>query len=140
MKKIILLFTIFFLSNLSFGQCKEFTNQKVIPLLGDYLPTGKYHALVLREGEEILIFKTLNKGINYRFVVMSEDAIPQPMFKIVDWENNIIFDNQKHGNTNKFDYICPITQRVKIIISVPISSTQTKNIKTGCVSLAIGIK
>ena len=79
MKKILLILLFAFSNAIIYAQCKEFTNQTVIPKLNDYLPTGKYHAMTLREGEEILIFKTLNKGIKYRFVVMSDANIPQPI-------------------------------------------------------------
>lgn len=140
MKKILLILLFAFSNAIIYAQCKEFTNQTVIPKLNDYLPTGKYHAMTLREGEEILIFKTLNKGIKYRFVVMSDASIPQPIFKIVDWENNLIFDNQKNQNTNTFDYNCPLTQRIKIVIAIPVSSNNSQNIKSGCVSMVIGIK
>ncbi len=140
MKKILLTATILFIGIFAtFAQCKNFTNQTVVPELGDYLLTGKYHSLKLSEGEEILIFKTINKGINYRFVIMSDDNIPQPQFMIIDWENNLIFDNTEHGNAISFDYSCNKTQRIKIVIKVP-RSTETPQINEGCVSLVMGIK
>ncbi len=140
MKKILLTATILFIGFFEiFAQCKSFTNETVVPALGDYLLTGKYHALKLSEGEEILIFKTINRGINYRFVVMSDDNIPQPQFMIIDWENNLIFDNTEHGNTNSYDYVCQKTQRIKIVIKVP-RSTEQPQINEGCVSLVMGIK
>ena len=49
------------------AQCKQFSELEVMPLLGDYIISGRYNTLKLREGEEILIFKTLSKGIDYRW-------------------------------------------------------------------------
>lgn len=140
MKKflVIILFA-FFTVNISFSQCREFTHSEVVPKLENFLLTGKYHSMKLSEGEEILIFKTVNRGLTYRFVVMSEDAIPQPHFSITDWENNVIFDNQKNNNSNVFDYNASKTQRIKIIIKVP-KSTSNSSIKEGCVGLVIGVK
>jgi hypothetical protein len=140
MKKI--LFTLIFLyisANFAFTQCREFTHAEVVPKLGDFLLTGKYHAMSLSEGEEILIFKTVNKGLTYRFVIMSEKTIPQPHFLITDWENNLIYDNSKDNYSNIFDYKCIKTQRIKIVIKVP-KSSNTPGIHEGCVSLVMGIK
>lgn len=140
MKKILFTFFLLSLNILIFAQCKDFTDKEVLPKLKDYLPTGKYHAMTLSEGEEILIFKTINRSIKYRFVIMSDNNIPQPKFKIIDWDNNLIFDNEKKNNTNIFDYNCDKTQRIKIVITIPKSSSTHTNIKSGCVSLVIGIK
>lgn len=140
MKKIILTLTIaIFVFSYGYSQCREFTHSEVVPKLEDFLLTGNYHSMKLREGEEILIFKTINRGLSYRFVVMSEEQIPQPHFMITDWENNIIYDNSKDNNSNVFDYKAVSTQRIKIIIKVPKSSS-TSNNKEGCVGLVMGVK
>lgn len=140
MKKIILIFTISILFiTASFAQCREFTNNEVVPKLGDFLLTGKYHSMKLAEGEEILIFKTINRGLTYRFVVMSENSIPQPHFMIIDWDNNVLYDNETDNNSNIHDLICDKTQRIKIIIKIPRSSS-APTINEGCVGLVMGIK
>ncbi len=140
MKKILLNFVlVFLLANSLFAQCREFTHNEIIPKLGDFLLTGKYHSMKLSEGEEILIFKTVNRGLTYRFIVMSESVIPQPHFIITDWDNKVIYDNSKNNNSVIFDYKADMTQRIKIIIKVPKSSSGT-NIKEGCVGLVMGVK
>ncbi|MBN2664314.1 MAG: hypothetical protein JXR68_11745 [Bacteroidales bacterium] len=140
MKKIILIFvfSILFVPSI-FSQCREFTNNEVVPKLGDFLLTGKYHSMKLAEGEEILIFKTINRGLTYRFVVMSENQIPQPHFMIIDWDNNVLYDNQTDNNSNVHDLICDKTQRIKIIIKIPRSSS-SPGVNEGCVGLVMGIK
>lgn len=140
MKKTILILIFFsFIFSYSYSQCRDFTHDEVVPKLGDFLLTGKYHSMKLREGEEILIFKTVNRGLAYRFVVMSQSVIPQPHFMITDWENNVIYDNSKDNNSAIYDYQPKTTQRIKIIIKIPKSSNKT-NIKDGCVGLVMGVK
>lgn len=140
MKKLLLIvsFAIFIVST-GISQCREFTNNNVVPKLDDFLLTGKYHSMKLAEGEEILIFKTINRGLTYRFVVMSENNIPQPHYKIIDWENNLIYDNENDNNSNVHDINCDRTQRIKIIIKVPNSNSNSNNAE-GCVGLVMGIK
>lgn len=140
MKKIILLFFAIIISTtVTLSQCRNFTVEKIIPNLDDFLLTGKYHSMMLGEGEEILIFKTINKSLTYRIVVMGDQNIPQPNFALIDWDNKLIFDNKDNNNTTTFDYKCNKTQRIKIIIKVPKTTDMTK-MGEGCVGLVIGIK
>jgi hypothetical protein len=141
MNKIVVFFiSLIFSCTYGFSQCRNFTLEKVVPKLNDYLLTGKYHSLQMAEGEEIMIFKTLSKGLAYRFVIMSDKNIPQPHFTILDWNNNVIFDNEKNNYTTSFNYKCKTTERIKIIIKVPKSTQSNIQPKEGCVSLVIGIK
>ena len=137
MKKILIVIIILFIGFDVFSQCREFTMNKVVPKLGDFLLTGKYHAMVLTEGEEILIYKTVNKDIKYRFVIGHDKIIPTPEFYIIDENNKILFNNEKKKTT--FDYRFGKTERIKIIIKVPETDTPPPK-PEGCVSLIIGIK
>ncbi len=137
MKKILTVIIILFSGIYAFSQCREFTMNKVVPKLDDFLLTGKYHALVLTEGEEILIYKTVNKGINYRFVLGYDESLPTPEFYIIDENNKIIFNNEK--NKTVFDHKFGKTERIKIIIKVPETDTPPPK-PEGCVSFIIGIK
>jgi len=140
MKKIILIsvFSIL-ISGIGFSQCREFTHQSVIPELGDFLLKGKYHSMKLAEGEEILIFKTINRGLTYRFIVKSASEIPQPHYSIIDWDNNVLYNNEDDNNSNVHDFKCDKTQRIKVVIKIPKSSS-TPSVSEGCVSLVMGIK
>ncbi len=139
-KKLLILLFFSFIFASGFAQCRDFTTKKVVPELKDFLLTGKYHSLKLAEGDEILILKTLNKGLIYRFVVMGEPNISKPQFILLDWNNKVIFDNQNKNYVDYFDYKCKQTERVKIVIKVP-ESTDKKHInQEGCVSLVMGIK
>ena len=126
------------LPSVSQAQCKEFSEKEVMPLLGEYIVSGRYNTLKLREGEEILIFKTLSKGIDYRIIVKCVDSLATNLhFTITDWEDNTIYDNQTQGY--KWDYKSEKTQRIKINVSVPKTSEQPP-LKEGCMTVITGIK
>ena len=137
MKKILIAIIILITGFNAFSQCREFTMNQVVPKLGDFLLTGKYHAMVLTEGEEILIYKTVNQGIQYRFVIGYDQNLPTPEFYIINENNKILFNNEKKKTT--FDYKFGKTERIKIIIKVPETDTPPPK-PEGCVSLIIGIK
>ncbi|MBQ5576287.1 MAG: hypothetical protein IIT37_09605 [Bacteroidales bacterium] len=133
--------TIIFLMALPSGsqaQCKQFSETEVMPLLGEYIVSGRYNTLKLREGEEILIFKTLSKGIDYRIIVKCVDSLAANLhFTITDWEDNTIYDNQSQGY--KWDYKSEKTQRIKINVSVP-KTSENPPLKEGCMTVITGIK
>ncbi|MCQ2976021.1 MAG: hypothetical protein MJ211_14565 [Bacteroidales bacterium] len=125
----------------SSAQCKEFTEEKVLPLLEDYVISGRYNSIKLYEGEEILIFKTLSKGINYRFVVKGDDEIPKDIeFNVESWEGDKIYSNKSNNFNSIWDFQCNKTQRIKIFVKVPLVSKANTEPKRGCVTLLCGIK
>jgi len=122
----------------SMAQCKQFSEIEVMPLLGEYIVSGRYNTLKLREGEEILIFKTLSKGIDYRIIVKCVDSLANNLhFTIKDWEDNTIYDNQTKGY--KWDYKSDKTQRIKINVFVP-KTSEKQPLKEGCLTVITGIK
>ena len=139
-KKLLILLFLSFIFASGFSQCRNFTTKKVVPQLKDFLLTGKYHSLKLAEGDEILILKTLNKGLIYRFVIMGESNLLKPEFILLDWNNKVIFDNENKDYIGHFDYKCKKTERVKIVIKVPESTAKNHISQEGCVSLVVGIK
>ncbi len=138
MKKIIftLVFSLFVFSY-GYSQCKEFVMNEVFNELDDFLLTGKYHSMELSEGEEVLIFKTVNQGLQYRFIIKGDNNISQPNFLIVNNENNVVFNNYSKDGGCMFDFKPNETQKIKIIIKIPKSSKTSTN---GCVGLVIGVK
>ena len=139
--KIALLFVFLtILPLLSIAQCREFTEEKAIPLLGDYILSGRYHSLKLTEGEEILIFKTVNRGLKYRFIIIGAEELPKNIeMKITDWNDVLIYNNKDDKYNNVFDFENKKTQRIKIYIYVPKPKDNSDRIK-GCVGLVIGFK
>ncbi len=138
MKKIFLIL-LFLVPIITYAQelnCKKFTKNSAIDLLGDFILSGRTHSLELAEGEEVVVFKTVSRNLVYKFVVIADKHIPQPRFLIADWDNNIIFDNAKHNFQDTFVFPCDKTQRIKIWIKVPGKDAN----KRGCVSLVVGVK
>ncbi len=134
---LILLFTIISATYI-WGQCRQFTEEKVVPEVGDYILTGRYQSFKLSAGDQILIFKTLNRNIKYKFIVQGDEQLPpQVHFVIKDWNDKIIFDNSKDNYSHVFEYLSDKPQRIKIYISVPKISDDAA---TGCVALVIGMK
>lgn len=126
------------LPSISQAQCKDFSEKVVMPMLGEYIVSGRYNTLKLREGEEILIFKTLSKGINYRIIVKCVDSLATNLhFTITDWEDNTIYDNGSQSFV--WDYKSEKTQRIKINVFVPKTSEQPP-LKEGCMTVITGIK
>lgn len=126
------------LPSISQAQCKDFSEKEVMPMLGEYIVSGRYNTLKLREGEEILIFKTLSKGIDYRIIVKCVDSLATNLhFTITDWEDNTIYDNGSQGFS--WDYKSEKTQRIKINVFVPKTSEQPP-LKEGCMTVITGIK
>lgn len=145
MKKFALIFALLTFSALlptqGKAQCKEFTENEVLPLLEDYVISGRYSAVKLYEGEEILIFKTLSKGISYRFIVKGDSELPpQIEYSIEDWDGEKIYNNKNDDLKSVWDYECDKTQRIKIFIKVPAVTKENAEPKRGCVTILSGIK
>jgi len=143
MKKIKILFLTIFLTS-SFiwveAQCRQFTQDEVVPMLDDYILSGRYNSLKMYEGEELLIYKTLTKDISYRFIVKSQEDLPKNInMKITTWNDEEIYDNKNNKYNPVFDYKNEKTQRVKIFIYVPKAKEGAEE-KSGCVGLVIGLK
>lgn len=139
-KNIIFIALIFLLLPIfSNAQCKEFTEETAIPMLGDFILSGRYNSIKMAEGEQMLIFKTLNKGITYRFIICGADELPKDIeFEILDWDDEQIYNNRVDDYSKIWDYKSEETQRIKIVIKIP-EEGKTEGEK-GCVSLLTGIK
>ncbi len=137
--KILIIITILVvITSYIWGQCRQFTEKEVIPKIGDYLLTGRYHSFVMSEGDQILIFKTLSRNIKYKFIVEKEPSLPVNVhFVVKDWQGHVIYDNGKNNFSDSWEYLSKKPQRIKIYISIPKVNTDPTN---GCVSLVIGMK
>ncbi len=126
------------------AQCNEFTENEVLPLLNDgndnFIISGKYNSVKLNEGDDMLIFRSLPKGITYRFIAKADNSMPKDVFFVVEsWQGDTIFDSSKNGFPPYFDYENrKNNQRVKIYVKVPI--TGNKPSANGCVTVVTGIK
>ncbi len=134
---LIILFSLFFNVPAN-SQCRNFTEQQLIPQLGDFLLNGRYHSFLLQEGDEIMILKSLSTGIKYKFVFGVAQELPQNIIIVIkDWQNHIIFDNRIKRFSKTFVIQPQKAMRIKIYIKIPQINDPPKK---GCVGLVIGMK
>ena len=141
MKKNIFIIALLFIivPVISNAQCKDFTKETAMPLLEDFILSGRYNSIKMAPGEQMLIFKTLNKGITYRFIICGVDELPNNIeFEVLDWDDNILYNNEDDDYSKTWDYKNSKTQRIKIVIKVPDEGDE--DAEKGCVTLLTGIK
>ncbi len=134
---------IFFISvgnNLN-AQCLTFAKKVGKPKLGNFVHDGNYNATILGAGETAELYKTFFKGQKYRIAVSKIDNLPNIHFRLVDENNNILFDNKDHDFIDVWDFSVETTQTLVIKLKVldDYASDETNTIK-GCVSVLFGIE
>jgi len=138
--KIISILLLIFIPIYGFTQCQEYTEKEVLPLLGDYMQSGRYNSMKMYEGDEMVVYKSLSKGISYRFVVAcSAELSPYVEFNVVDWDNKKLFSNKTSDHSNVWDYLSVSSGRIRIIIRIPVTS-KSDQLKKGCVGMISGFK
>lgn len=126
------------------AQCKEFNENEAMPLLYDnatdeqFMLSGRYNTVKLCEGDDMLVFKSLAKGLKYRFIVKGDKTLPQDINMVIEsWDGDIIYDNKDHNYESAWSYANKKTQRVKIYIKVP--KTNAGSSTSGCLSFITGL-
>ena len=131
------LFVMVFSSQNALAQCKAFVKSSCLPQLAPYIHDGSYQAVVMSEGEEAEVYKTIFAGQQYRLFICSEDALPNIEFVVSDIRRTILFDNRKNGNVKVWDFKAEASQQIKITIRVP--KPQKEEIVFGCVGVLFGL-
>ncbi|NPA37993.1 MAG: hypothetical protein GXO47_14215 [Chlorobi bacterium] len=121
------------------AQCFSFAKGVCKSKLSGYVHDGNYNATILSEGETAEIYKTFFKGQSYRVAVCKVDSLPDVYFKIIDGENNILFDS-KTQETNIWDFDMKTTQQLIVQVKVSEKVPDSKVKTSGCVSVIFGIK
>ena len=123
------------------AQCKAFVKTGCLPNLSLYIHDGSYQAVVMSEGEEAEIYKTIFAGQQYRLHVCSDDNLPDIEFVISDIQRNILFDNRKNNYTKQWDFKSTTSQQIKVTIRVPKTKkgAQEKELTFGCVGILFGL-
>lgn len=134
------LLTIFCLSNSTeaSAQCREFVKFECIPHLQPYLHDGNYQSLIMAEGEEAEIYKTVFGGMQYRLMICTAEGLPQPQFVVTDIHRKVLFDSSTNG-ASSWDFATKNGQQLKISIKLPRPSASTTP-REGCVGILFGIK
>jgi hypothetical protein len=124
------------------AQCKAFVKSTCLPQLAPYIHDGSYQAVMMSEGEEAEVYKTIFAGQQYRLFVCTDDALPSVEFVVSDIHRNILFDNRKNGNVKMWDFKPDASQQIKVTIRIPKSKkqgTSEQEIVFGCVGVLFGL-
>ena len=123
-----------------FSQCSGFAKNVAKVKLGDFVHDGNYNATILGSGETAELYKTFFANQRYRIAVSKIENLPTIHFRLVDKENNILFDNQDHGFIDVWDFSIETTQmlilKLKVLSEYDIDAESTK----GCVAVLFGIE
>ena len=122
------------------AQCFSYSKKVCKNKLGEYLHDGNFNATVLTEGESAEIYKTFFSGVEYRVVVCKVDSLPPVYFKILDVNNNILFDSKTQGGTEYWDFVLETTQQLIVFVEVSGKDPDSDLKISGCVSILFGIK
>ena len=122
------------------AQCFSYSRNVCKKKLGEYLHDGNFNATILTEGETAEIYKTFFSGVEYRVVVCKVDSLPPVYFKILDVNNNILFDSKARGGAEYWDFVLETTQQLIVFVEVPEKDPDSDVKMSGCVSILFGIK
>ena len=132
------LFVVAFSSPNVRAQCKSLVRSGCVPQMKPYIHDGSNQAVVMYDGEDAEVFKTIFAGQRYRLLICSEVTLPNVEFVVSDNRRNILFDNRKNGNVQVWDFISDASQQIKITIRIPKSQKQEKLV-SGCVGVLFGV-
>jgi len=133
------LFVMFFSSPVVHSQCKSFVKIGCVPQLSPYIHDGSYQAIIMTEGEEAEIYKTIFAGQKYRLFVCFENTLPNVEFVVTDIRRNILFDNRKNENVKIWDFKPESSQQIKVTIRIPKAKSGSESITYGCVGILFGL-
>jgi len=139
--RLIAVLVLFFVSaSQSEAQCFSYARGVCKSELNGYVHDGNFNATILSEGESAEIYKTFFSGQEYRVVVCKVDSLPPVNFKIINGEDNILFDSKKNGGVNVWDFKLETTQQLIVQVKVSEKDKSSKEKIAGCVSILFGIK
>ena len=124
------------------AQCKAFVKNRCLAQLEPFIHDGSYQAVVMSEGEEAEVYKTIFAGQRYRLLVCVDNSLPGVEFVVSDIRRNILFDNRKNGNVTTWDFKSDVSQQIKVTIRIPKSQQQgdfEKEIVFGCAGVLFGL-
>jgi len=134
---ILAIVTLLFVSSNVQAQCKTFVKSNLAQL-GSYLHDGSYQAVMMSEGEEAEVYKTIFAGQQYRLLVCIDNVLPNVEIVVSDNRRNILFDSRKNGNTKIWDFKPNASQQIKVTIRIP-KSQKSGEIVFGCAGILFGL-
>ena len=124
------------------AQCKSFVKIGCLPQLTPFIHDGNYQAVMMSEGEEAEVYKTIFAGQKYRLLVCIDNALPSVEFVVTDIRRTILFDSRKNGNVKFWDFKTDASQQIKVSIRIPKSQKQgngDQELIFGCVGVLFGL-
>jgi len=122
------------------AQCKAFVRNSCVPQLRPYIHDGSYQAVMMSQGDEADIYKTIFAGQQYRLFVCADNSFPNVEFVVTDIRRNVLFDSQKSGNVKIWDFKSDVSQQIKITIRIPKSQGSSgAELIYGCVGMLFGL-
>ena len=137
-----LFLTMVFSSPDSIAQCKSFVKNSCAPQLKPYIHDGNYQAVMMSEGEDAEVYKTIFAGQQYRLLVCVDQTLPDVEFVVTDIRRTVLFDNRKHDNVKFWDVKADASQQIKITIRIPKTKKPggaEQELTFGCVGLLFGL-
>ena len=124
------------------AQCKAFVKSSCVSQLQPYIHDGSYQAVMMSEGEEAEVYKTIFAGQQYRLLVCVDSSLPAVEFVVSDIRRNILFDNRKNNHVKQWEFKPDASQQIKVTIRIPKSQKQAggdSEIAFGCVGMLFGL-
>ena len=124
------------------AQCKSFVKSSCLPQLQPYIHDGSYQAVIMSEGEQAEVYKTIFAGQQYRLFICADNSLPNVEFIVSDIRRNVLFDNRKNNNIQFWDFKPDASQQIKVTIRIPKSKKQANDdaeIIFGCVGMLFGL-
>ena len=135
-KKITSLLILLSAFNLSISaQCKSLV-KKNMPKLSPFTHNGQLNSTALPEGGVADFKITCYKGLTYRLAVAADESLGKVIFKVLDEDNNEVYNSSENSNSGSWDFNVGSSQELTVEISVPLASKSVK----GCVALLVGFK
>ena len=119
------------------AQCKSFVKSACLPQLTPFIHDGNYQAVIMSEGEEAEVYKTIFAGQRYRLIICIDAALPDVEFVVSDIRRNILFDNSKNDKSRVWDFRSESSQQIKVTIRLPKSKEGAPAM--GCVAVLFGM-
>jgi hypothetical protein len=119
------------------AQCKSFVKNNLLQL-ESYIHDGSYQAVMMSEGEEAEVFKTIFAGQRYRLLVCIENNLPNVEIIVSDIRRNILFDSRKNDNAKIWDFKSDVSQQIKVTIRIP-KSQKSGEVSFGCAGILFGL-
>jgi len=119
------------------AQCKSFVKSNLVQL-ESYIHDGSYQAVMMSEGEEAEVYKTIFAGQRYRLLVCIENILPNVEIIVSDIRRNILFDSRKNENAKIWDFKSDISQQIKVTIRIP-KSQKSGEVAFGCAGVLFGL-